>query len=705
MHIVKVETNINSPDGRVHTTELGQRTLLVGPNGSGKTVISAAVRLALTGTTDDVANRDGVRDAQLLRRLLPPSAPANEDGSRSLVAHVTFDDGSEAGWGLVVEPSGAVKRPLHEPAPLVDPERVLALRSIWTILRGDEKAARRALLTWIGQGVQEEDALALIPAHLHGKFRDISEKQQGSVVDRVVAVAEYAARRAREVEADAAAQDRLIDQLKGALSVKPAASDIEEARAAVNQWRALLDLTRGWEEPPPTEVYLEKRKALLAAEEAVEQWTAEVANQDGATLIQQHARVSDALLRTAQSGVCFACAAPSSSQHLEAWASWHRMEALRMAREAESAGGQGAEAALAAWTTERNRLQKEVALLEAQQVAAEGRVPPPLPMPDCQAGLKNAEAYLSSLERADGAWKTVTAARDAAAELRSSKPVYVELATACNKAVADLLQRLSSDFVARVQNYLPDRYQFGMNLGDTFEVGFIRDGVIHTLLSGTEYDAMQVALAMAVADMGGGATIKKGRGRPKKGSDSTAPPYALIIPQDRDRDSTTLGELMRAWSKFGGQVIVEATEPPRGRSPQGWTVVDVGEWRRGLAAPQEAPGAPTAKSTGPEIVTGSGGVVYSETEVGQMVVKQEDVGDVTPTPPASTPNLNHISRLRELGYKEPEVALLLSNPQAAEAVALGNFPRTKVLVSKQRIVIFDAQGRPDRAFSPGEVRE
>lgn len=690
MHVIQIESNALSPNGQPYSFQLGRLTLLTGRNGSGKTTLSTVLRLALTGTTDDMIGRSEVKDPQLLARMMP------EGSEIPLFATATFSDGHTAHWGMVVEANGTVKRPQHEFHLQADPERVLALRAVWSLLQGDEKVARRTLLTWIGQSVSEEDALALIPTHLHGKYRDIAEKQPGTVVDKVVAVAEYATRRAREVEADAAAQDRLVDQLSGSLTVKPDTATIEGARATVAQWRALYEQARGWEEPPSGEALLEKQQELLAAQEAVEQWRAEVnrleqEDEHQSAPIQAHTNAIHLLLpQVCDIGTCPVCGSSPGPVHLRSWAAWHlhQRDVLKASFRSMLDVITDATEARDSWVSEVQKIQIEMARMQGQWVALEGRPRPPVPLSDCEAGLREAEAYLSGLERSVGNWETVKTARDAAAELRSSKPAYQELSAACNQAVVDLLDKLTETFCARAQVYLPDRWRIGLRIRDSFEIGFLRGGRLHTLLSGTEYDALSVAVTMAVADLGGGASLKKKRGRPAKAGE-VKEVYTLVIPADRGRDPETLGELMRCWAKFSGQVVVEATEPPKGRVSKDWTVIDVEAWRAALTAPQEAPGAATEVSAGPELVSGSNGVVHTPAE---------EV-TVNPTPPVEepTPQVDHAEALRALNFKESEVERLRYMKAGAKLVEQ-KIPRVRCLITHDRVVTFSPQGNPGETF-------
>jgi hypothetical protein len=193
---------------------------------------------------------------------------------------------------------------------------------------------------------------------------------------------------------------------------------------------------------------------------------------------------------------------------------------------------------------------------------------------------------------------------------------------------------------------------------------------------------------MAVADLGGGASPKKKRGRPAKAGE-VKEVYTLVIPADRGRDPETLGELMRCWAKFSGQVVVEATEPPKGRVSKDWTIIDVEAWRAALTAPQEVPGASTEASAGPELVSGSDGAVH-------MPAEEVTVNPTSPTE-ESAPQVDYAEALRALNFKEPEVERLRYTVAGAKLVEQ-KIPRMQCLITHDRVVTFNRRGDPGETF-------
>ena len=94
---------------------------------------------------------------------------------------------------------------------------------------------------------------------------------------------------------------------------------------------------------------------------------------------------------------------------------------------------------------------------------------------------------------------------------------------------------------------------------EVFRMGLMRDGKLHAALSGAEGTSVVTAIAMAVTD-------------------SLPDDYpAVLIPEDRAWDGKTLASVMRGFSSFDGQVVMASTTRPAGKTPKGWTIIDMDE--------------------------------------------------------------------------------------------------------------------------------
>tara|TARA_R100000152_G_C6781199_1_gene215210 strand:+ start:3495 stop:5087 length:1593 start_codon:yes stop_codon:yes gene_type:complete len=122
------------------------------------------------------------------------------------------------------------------------------------------------------------------------------------------------------------------------------------------------------------------------------------------------------------------------------------------------------------------------------------------------------------------------------------------------------------DFCLQVSEYLPKNWRFSVRLNEgdrqVFRVGLYdsESGRVRCALSGAEWATVTSALAMCVAD----------------GLPETTP--RVIIPEDRAWDKKTLAAVMRSFNSFDGQVLMASTIRPQGRTPKGWTIIDMDQW-------------------------------------------------------------------------------------------------------------------------------
>lgn len=107
----------------------------------------------------------------------------------------------------------------------------------------------------------------------------------------------------------------------------------------------------------------------------------------------------------------------------------------------------------------------------------------------------------------------------------------------------------------QVQRYLPEHLTFTAKIDPVARFGLMRDGRFYPAPSGAERVQLQIAMAMADHRTG------------------TTP---LLIPEERAIDSKTLAAAMRWWADAPGILILASIVPPAGRTPKGWTILDLG---------------------------------------------------------------------------------------------------------------------------------
>ena len=502
-YINRVSSNIKCTDGTDDwSMELGQHTLIVGGNASGKTGVIQAVELATTAVADDVVGRLGVRDpALLLYMVRGDKLTASCETSRS------------TGWDYSIEREGnTVKKPEHISRSLADDASVtFPLRAVKEALAGSSTTARTAFLTWAAASTTDDDVLSYIPTNLHERYRTVTGNiaPNDTPVDRLVKLAKYAGKRARDAAKEVKGAETILAEADSSLPARPTDQDIAKAEAAVAEAQRAFDNVTQPQDPEEVPAPTTGMPANVPHSLEAIRW----AMDNG---LEQ----------------CPTCGSEVGFTHLEVCHDYF----ARMLDETVDAD----------------------------------LVPEPANTVDVDA-IKNqlfaAHQALSALMAARSRWDGLTSARDKAAGMQSEVDDYKAIKKACETAIGQLLGDLTSSFCVRVGLYLPVDWTFDIELKDgkrdVFRMG-LRDvpdngtpGYLRCALSGAEWAAVTTAVAMAASE---GLPINE---------------PVIIVPEDRAWDTTTLGQVMRAFTNFDGQVIMASTVRPKGRPPKNWTIIDL----------------------------------------------------------------------------------------------------------------------------------
>lgn len=200
-YVEKIDTTVKA----LSPLTLGPRTLIVGPNGSGKTGVLQAIALALTGVADDVAGRATVERGDFVESL----------ASDGLAAVVILDNGMTAtysgGKGRAVYPDAWAWRGLRAALDgSADKARAWLLNAagigdVWTTHATSTVALKEAeaRLATITEAIQQAAPAEAVELHqLHAAERDVEQQQRR--VDAVKQAVERQAvtRRRNEIEAE-----------------------------------------------------------------------------------------------------------------------------------------------------------------------------------------------------------------------------------------------------------------------------------------------------------------------------------------------------------------------------------------------------------------------------------------------------------------------------------------------------------------------
>ena len=149
-------------------------------------------------------------------------------------------------------------------------------------------------------------------------------------------------------------------------------------------------------------------------------------------------------------------------------------------------------------------------------------------------------------------WDNANAQRAEVDRLRLQADALTNASKALEKAGKDLLDRKKSEFEKKVNQYLPEGDAFSVDL-ESARIGLLRNGQVHSALSGAEWSRVLLALAASQAD---------------------SRSICVLAPEDRAWDPKTLEKVMTALSKTDDvQILLMSTiQPP---AMEGWTLVDV----------------------------------------------------------------------------------------------------------------------------------
>ncbi len=543
------------------TGTLGPKTLIVGPNMSGKSTITNTVELALTAEAYDIAGREHLQKEDLLLRHL------GQDG-KPLIARATFDSGETALFEIKRSKTGASKKAEHVLPPGLDPSRLLPLRPLRDAVLGMPERARRFFVTETARSVSEEDIRKRLPKALYPKYeaaigavkaswtQPTGREPVQTPIDDLIAVAALSKKREREW-ADKSALSRSTANVI-AKDVPPSEEQLKAAEKDASDAQAAL------EEAVRRQTLIDSAKLGATRAESLRSWRKMIEMIE--TNIQEYEKRLVTLPEPPSAGIKASAEAAifhAETERQDCLVCGRRGVPIQTFLERAAAARRRLDdsandvrrdhtAQLEAWRFDLRVLTERCKAVQDQAVDA-----PPLPeaisIEDARKALQQASERLRELSTAYRGWEAANASRGAALEQARTSQGWGELSAAASEVVSLLMRQGVDDFVARVQKHLPASDKFGLRLTETLcEYGLEHDGILHTALSGSENVRVLVALATACL-------------RPD------AFP-GVIIPEDRAWDSQTLSLALEAFSTVEAQVILTSTVEPTS-VPEGWTVI------------------------------------------------------------------------------------------------------------------------------------
>jgi hypothetical protein len=541
---------------------LSRLTLLVGPNGSGKTSVQNAMELATCGFASDVEGRVKVKVNHALGRLGPGDSPLWSD--------VFFSDGNKSSWRLRPNKKGGFHDPEHETPQNI--RVVFPVADVREVLAASPETIRTWLMGRVAEDVSRSDIIDRLPEDLHDFYRRQADKMnvpEWTEIDTLLAVVEDAKKQVRSAEADAKKAKQVIEMVTAGMDMEPTASDIGAAETAVSRAEAAYQEAARAVRPSAPNVEALRSEALSAVREFQKaQETANLALQavppmhpSEEALIDFRSKMADIAEVTAnlRSPTCMLCESPLGVTNMGLKAQFLRqqnaagaaaVQSARIHKEKEAEARRLQEAAL--------RLVEAVNKAE-RQIAELAHAP----VVDVQAygdEVVRARSALNELKMQKKNWLNMRAAKDDVRNLASRVKELDSFVEASADVVDELLRMAHKKFERSVQAYLPSGDQFAMvlveNKKPVCRMGFKRGDQLHTALSGAEWARLTLALGCATY----------------KDSPET---LAIFTPEERAFDPQTLREVMVALENAPGQVILQSPSKPSGRIPKGWTIVEM----------------------------------------------------------------------------------------------------------------------------------
>lgn len=565
LYVSRVASNVK---GGVDV-ELGPKTLIVGPNGSGKSAIINSLELALGGFATDLVGR-----GEVLREIDLMQLATGRGNTLTSVAQLS--DGSTAKY----EAGGEKKKARHKLPNNIDPKAVFPLSAVREALLGSAATTRKFFVGYTGAGTVTREVILENLGDLRSFYLDAAAVHQGlQLTEEILAVLEFAKKRGND-DARAAKTTKGVALAAGHnLPPEPTDAEILEARMSLGNAKSAFEaLVRAAGQAEANakvrQSYIDSIKScsesLLKLAEKTDQYEALIPKAQA--VLEAVGEVDPLpfdlipLQKVIELNVdfdaCLVCSTPLSDETQVAIAENYQLAEQMLKKHKEhSARYSYAQSEYTKIVNEAKAHLSTIEKVEAnlaaytQKLAALPQATPPEGVDAARAAVDAAENQLRQLESAKAAWASAHKVVDAAVEADVSADSWKKLAARLEAMVARLLNSGVAAFVAKVQEALPAYDVFDLVLRDgdreVCQYGFVREGVLHTALSGSEWVRMTSAIAAAC----------------RHGD------LNIIVPEDRAWDAVTLSRVLESYNEVPAQIVLATTVRPKA-IPAGWTLIE-----------------------------------------------------------------------------------------------------------------------------------
>lgn len=546
-HIEKVTSNIK----KGVDIELGPKTLICGPNGQGKTSVINAVELALLGQVSDLSGRDIVKRPGDLIKLT---------SEKVLTVDCVLSDGHEITVECKRTKTGASK-----PKVTGALKAEMPYHAVRGNLTGSPETVRKWLMdNGMGSSISRQEVLEEMDQNYHSMYKKSTRRRSEIQALKEAIEGNKAAVKATRDEIKML--ERAVEHGQQSLSLKVTGSQLRKAEEEEQKWREALR-----DAETKSSAYLTVQVQREAMQREVNAALQHVENIDKAYDIamgasQQSPQISEGDARFIHmseaiatacdwsmemgGNACLVCGTRSiphlgeRGAQLRAQASSLK-EAMHWRSEADRLGRDLNEA--------KENAYGKVRLLQGMAEATGSN--PNSDLDTLRLGWSEAKENLDRHRMAHEQMERVKNDKKQRNAQEERLELLKKYASELRRVSAAVLECAKSGFVSKVQENLPDDYEFRMDLTDkSCQFGFQNGVGLKTALSGAEWASMVMALTAASAN---------------DQSD-----LVVIAPEERAFDPLTLTKVMAALATSPHQVILTTTVLPHG-NVEGWTIIEL----------------------------------------------------------------------------------------------------------------------------------
>jgi energy-coupling factor transporter ATP-binding protein EcfA2 len=501
---------------------LGQRTVLVGRNGLGKSTVLQSIELALRGMASDVEGRKDVKQPRALGRLFPEGVEPS--------IRVRLSNDTACTWKMVRK-DGTCKEPTRN----VPTEFEWPIQDLQALLSGEATSIAAWLEKRVSGGMTIESLLNSMPPEVRQEVTAIQKKLKTT---DLIALSKAAKDEAKALKANATRAEKTVEQTTQGINSPMS----DEAKATLQSRLSELEGTvRGG----VTQSEYDRRRAdldslveaFVAARDALQQ-IQPVPDGVQAGLTRLQAMLQLSRLHEQHLGMerCLVCAVGGTND-----LHGHRAQVEQgLSLLKDHFGTATKNAALQqAYDQSHNRLRTAAEAFKVLVVA-----------PDHTAEMNEIRGKLAADVATRRMWDNVAATRKEAAQLQARAEHLSTAGKALAKAGKEMVSERKRQFEETVSSFLPPGEVFSLDV-DTGRVG-LKDGEsFHSAVSGAEWTRILLALASV--------------------EERKCP--SILAPEDRAWDDETLTRVMVALKNSPHQVILMSTVRPQ--DVDGWTIVEL----------------------------------------------------------------------------------------------------------------------------------